>query len=82
MKTKLIFDNDIPDDALQLKRCLIADDLVTALWEINRLKKKLDQKFENTDNSNNDVFDGIEESFSEIQKILDNWNINVEELVG
>lgn len=82
MKTKLIFDNDDADDALQLKRCLASNHLVTALWEISRLKKKLDQKFENTDNSNNDVFDGIEESFSEIQKILDNWNINVEELVG
>jgi hypothetical protein len=81
MKTKLIFDNDSPDDALQLKRCLASNHLVTALWEINRLKKKLEQKFENQDN-NNDLFDGIELSFSEIQKILDNWNINVDELIG
>ena len=82
MKTKIKFDNDIPEDVAKLKRCLIADNLVQALWEINRLKKRLEHSFENIDNTNNDVFDGIEASFSGIQEILDNWNINVDELVG
>ena len=82
MKTRIQFDNDNIEDVIRLKRCLIADDLVQALWEINRLKKRLEQKFENIDNTNNDVFDGIEVSFSGIQEILDNWNINVDELIG
>ena len=82
MKTKLIFDNDNIEDSIRLKRCLIADDLVQALWEITRLKRRLEQKFENTDNTSNDVYDGIEASFSGIQEILDNWSINVDELVG
>ena len=80
MKTKLIFDNDDADDTLQLKRCLASNHLVTALWEISRLKKKLDQKFENTDNSNNDVFDGIERCFEHFYKLLEEGGISIDEI--
>lgn len=81
MKAKLIFDLDNPDDVTQHLRAIKSLDLAIVIYDILQLRKKLERRFENTDNTNNDVFDGIQEFSNEISKILEERNINIEELL-
>ena len=81
MKTKITFNSETEGDDYKLKQCMKSNDMAHALWEIVRLKKKLNQRFEALDNTNNDVFDGISDSFTAIHDVLDRFNINVEELI-
>lgn len=81
MKAKLIFDLDNPDDVTKHLRAIKSLDLAIVIYDILQLRKKLERRFENTDNTNNDVFDGIQEFADEISKILEERNINIEELL-
>lgn len=81
MKAKLIFDLDNPDDVTKHLRAIKSLDLAIVIYDILQLRKKLEMRFENTDNTNNDVFDGIQEFSNEISKILEERNINIEELL-
>lgn len=81
MKTRMTFDSEIEGDDYKLKQCLKASDMASALWEItHNLKKKLESIFEGVDNTNNDVFDGLDSYAQAIHEILENYNINTDEL--
>jgi hypothetical protein len=58
-----------------------ADDFVFAINDILKLRKKMERIFENQDNTNNDVFDGIDGYADEVLEILNNYNINIDEYV-
>jgi hypothetical protein len=81
MKAKLIFDLEIPEDVEAYNRMNQSQDLALALWDICQLRKKLERRFENTDNTNNDVFDGIQEFADEIGNVLEEYKINLDNLV-
>jgi len=81
MKAKLTFDLDNPDDVTKHLRAVKSLDLAVAIFDIIQLKKKLERRFENQDNTNNDVFDGIEEYSREIGNILEEHSIDIDELL-
>lgn len=81
MKATLKFDLDNPDDAINHLRAVKSLDLAIAIDNILSIRKKLERRFENTDNTHNDVFDGIQEYADEISKILEERGINVDELL-
>lgn len=82
MKAKLVYDLNDPDDRMAHMRAVKSLDMASALFEITRnLKKLIEHRFENTDNTNNDVFDGINAVFDEIYDILEDNNINIDELI-
>jgi hypothetical protein len=57
--------------------------MASALFEITRnLKRRIENRFENVDNTNNDVFDGIHEVFDGIYEILEDNNIDIDELIN
>jgi hypothetical protein len=58
-------------------------DMASALFDITRnLKKKIEHRYEDIDNTNNDVFDGIDAVFDEIYGILEDNNIDIDELIN
>ena len=70
-----------PDDNQDFKRAVKSLDMALALWDILQLKKKLEYKFEDQDNTNNDVFDGLEAMAEGIRDILDQHGIIIDELL-
>jgi hypothetical protein len=80
MKCTISFNESIEDKIL-FKRCMKADDFAFAINDILKLRKKMERIFENQDNTNNDVFDGINEYSNELLEILNNYNINIDEYV-
>lgn len=76
-KAKIIYDLTDLDDRLEFERANKSLDLCAAIWDILNLRKKTEYEFEATDNSNNDVFDGIEAMSEGISRILEQHNINI-----
>lgn len=81
MVAKLEFDlNDI-DDRMAHMRCVKSTDMSIVLFEItHNLQKKLEHRFESQPQPR-DEFDGLDETFSEIYKLLEDNNINIDELI-
>jgi hypothetical protein len=83
MKAKLTYDLNDFDDRMAHLRAVKSLDMASALFDITRnLKKKIERRFEDIDNTNNDVFDGIESVFDEIYNILESHNINIDEIIN
>jgi hypothetical protein len=82
MKATLEFNLDDPEDIINHLRVVKSLDLAIAIYDILQLRKKLERRFENTNNTNNDAFDGIQEYSDEIGKILEKRNINIDELLN
>lgn len=80
-KAKLIYDLDSPDDSLKLLRAMKSEDMIFAINDILQLRKKIERRFEYIGNTNNDVFDGIQEYSTEIGNILFERSINIDELM-
>ena len=81
MNAKLEFDLDNPDDKIEHMRCIKATDMAIVLFEItHNLKRTLESRFESQPQLR-DEFDGIEETFSEIYKLMDEHGINLDELI-
>lgn len=81
MKAKLEFDLDDIDDRMEHLRCVKSTDMAIVLFEItHNLKRKLEYRFE-AQPQERDEFDGLEEAFSEIHKLLEDNNINIDELI-
>jgi hypothetical protein len=58
-------------------------DMASALFDITRnLRKKIQNRYEDIDNTHNDVFDGIDAVFDEIYDILEDNNIDIDELIN
>lgn len=80
MKAILEFNLDNPDDVIAHKRCLKALDIMSVIYQFGyNTKKKLIQRFEN---SNEDSIEAIEVIFEEFFEILDNNNVNINELIN
>jgi hypothetical protein len=83
MKAKLQYDLNDFDDRMSHLRAVKSMDMASALFDITRnLKKKIENRYEDIDNTNNDVFDGIDAVFYEIYEILESHNINIDELIN
>lgn len=81
MVAKLEFDLDNPDDKIAHMRCIKSTDMAIVLFEIvHNLKNKLESRFESQPQPR-DEFDGIEETFSEIYKLMDEHGINLNKLI-
>ena len=83
MKATLSYNLNDPDDRMAHLRAVKSLDMASALFDITRnLRKKLERRFEDIDNTNNDVFDGIDSVFDEIYDILEDNNIDIDELIN
>lgn len=81
MKAKLIYNLEDQDDSIKLLRAMKSEDMIFAINDIINISKKLHRMFENMDNTNNDVFDGINEYTNMIVEVLVDRGINVDELM-
>ena len=81
-KAILKYDISDPEDSQDFKRAIKSFDMAMALWDIIQLRKKMENRFEAQDNTNNDVFDGINAMAEGIGDILDQYCIIVDELVN
>lgn len=81
MKAKLIYNLEDQDDSIKLLRAMKSEDMIFAINDIINISKKLHRMFENMDNTDNDVFDGINEYTNMIVEVLVDRGINVDELM-
>lgn len=80
MKATLEF--NLPDDQMEFNRVNQALDMACALFDILQLRKAMERRYSNyIDNTNNDVFDGIDAMAEGISKILEEHNINIDKLI-
>lgn len=79
MKATLEF--NLPEDQLEYNRVNQSLDMACALFDILQLRRKIEREFENIDNTNNDVFDGIERMAEGIANVLEEHNIDVDKLI-
>jgi hypothetical protein len=83
MKATLSYNLNDPDDRMAHLRAVKSLDMASALFDITRnLKNKIENRYEDIDNTNNDVFDGIDAVFDEIYNILEDNNIDIDELIN
>ena len=82
MKAKLIFDLESQDDSIKLLRAMKSEDMIFAIYDIININKKLHRMFENMDNTDNDVFDGINEYTNMIVEVLVDRGIDVNALLN
>jgi hypothetical protein len=79
MTAKLEFNLSDIDDRQAYLRCVKATDMASVLWKFTRNSRK---KLENREYlKDSDVFDGIEATFEELFRLLEEQNINIDELV-
>jgi len=81
-KAILKFDLNDFDDRIAHLRAVKSLDLSMAIWDILQLRKTMERRFENTENTNNDVFDGIDAICDGILEILDDHGIKIDDLVN
>jgi hypothetical protein len=83
MKATLSYNLNDQDDRMAHLRAVKSLDMASALFDITRnLKNKIENRYEDIDNTNNDVFDGIDAVFDEIYNILEDNNIDIDELIN
>ena len=83
MKATLSYNLNDPDDRMAHLRAVKSMDMASALFDITRnLRKKIQNRCEDIDNTHNDVFDGIDAVFDEIYDILEDNNIDIDELIN
>ena len=83
MKATLSYNLNDSDDRMAHMRAVKSLDMASALFDITRnLKNKIENRYEDIDNTNNDVFDGIQAVFDEIYNILEDNNIDIDELIN
>jgi hypothetical protein len=83
MKATLSYNLNDPDDRMAHLRAVKSLDMASALFEITRnLKNTIEHRYEDIDNTNNDVFDGIQAVFDKIYDILEDNNIDIDELIN
>jgi len=79
MKATLKF--NLPEDQMEFNRVNQSLDMACALFDILQLRKELERRFENINNSQNYVFDGIDAMAEGISNILEEHNINIDKLI-
>ena len=79
MEARLTF--ILPEEQMEFNRANQSLDMACALFDILQLRKAMERRFENINNTNNDVFDGIDAMAKGISDILDEHNINIDKLI-
>jgi hypothetical protein len=79
MKATLEF--NLPEEQMEFNRVNQSLDMACALFDILQLRKELERRFESIDNTNNDVYPGIEAMADGIANILEEHNINIDRLI-
>ena len=79
MKATLEF--KLPEEQIEFDRVNKSLDMACALFDILQLRDSLERIYENSHNTNNDVFDGIDAYSKRIADILEKHNLNVDELI-
>jgi hypothetical protein len=79
MKATLEF--NLPEEQTEFNRANQSLDMACALFDILQLRKTLERRFESIDNTNNDVFDGIDAMAKGISDALYAHNINIDKLI-
>jgi len=79
MKATLEF--NLPEEQMEFNRATQTMDMACALFDILQLRKTMERRFENINNSHNDVFDGIDAMAKGISDILEEHNINIDKLI-
>jgi len=82
MKAKNKFNLDNPEDQQSFELYTNSQNMVFAFWDIKKKKKQLEQRWEDVDISNKDIFDGIEEVYEKIYEILGEYNLNIDKLIN
>ena len=78
---RAILEFNLPDDQMEFNRANQSLDMACALFDILQLRKAMERRFEGIDNTNNDVFDGIDAMSEGIANILEEHNINIDRLI-
>lgn len=78
---RAILEFNLPDDQMEFNRASQSLDMACALFDILQLRKDMERRFENINNTNNDVFDGIDAMAKGISDILEEHNINIDKLI-
>jgi len=81
-KVVISFNLENIEDEQDFKRYVKSKELALALWDILNVRKSLERKFESSSIINVDVFDGIDDFAKEISEILDNYNIDIDDLIN
>ena len=80
MKATLEF--NLPEEQIEFNRVNQSLDMACALFDILQLRKAMERRYSNyIDNTNNDVFDGIDAMAKGISDILEEHNINIDKLI-
>ena len=81
MKAKLEFDLNDRDDVFAHIRCVKSTDMASVLFQIvYNMRKRVTRRLEAEIQEKNE-FDCIEEVFSDIYDLLEDYNINIDELI-
>ena len=79
MKATLEF--NLPEEQMEFNRINQSLDMACALFDILQLRKDMERRFDSIDNTNNDVFDGIDAMAKGISDILEEHNIKIDKLI-
>ena len=79
MEARLTF--ILPEEQMEFNRASQSLDMACALFDILQLRKAMERRFESIDNTNNDVFDGVDAMAKGISDILEEHNINIDKLI-
>jgi hypothetical protein len=82
MKAILKFDLNDRDDRMAHLRAVKSMDMACALFEIScNLRKNVERRLENDPHVLRDEFDGIDEVFMDINRILMEHGLDIDELI-
>jgi hypothetical protein len=82
MKAKLTFDLNDEDDIMAHKRCIKAQDMALALWNIQyTLVKSIERKLENDQTATDKEYKLLEYINTVLSDILDDHGIIVDDLI-
>jgi hypothetical protein len=70
------------EEEQDFKRYVKSKDMALAIWDILNVRKSLERRFESQSIINVDVFDGVNDFAKEISDILDNYSIDIDELIN
>jgi hypothetical protein len=76
-KAILEFNLDDPDDNRHHLQCVKAKDMAIVLWN---LRTDLLSRMKITDRDSQEYINGVEDTVREVYKMLNEWDINVDEL--
>ncbi len=82
MKAILKFNISDIDERRDFLRAIKSQDMAMAIWDILQLRKTIERRFENADNTNNDVFGGIDAMSQGISDILEEHDISIDKLIN